>query len=192
MRAVRLRMCSKRAKSVRRPAFTGPASLSAPRPEGQDAGNSRAPHQHVAPEDSECPPATYLGPSPPFRAASSLGGRHRYVHPHRPAPWNVTFDCRASRGSYGTDFGLGGFDQGARTNPFPVRLREPLSHGPDLRPSAHKRPWQQPRIVSSASTLRVTPPSQAQDRSIVWQPGNGRGPDAAQFSASGLLREHRK
>lgn len=116
MRATRLRMCSKRAKSVRRPAFTGPASLSAPRPEGQDAGNSRARHQHVAPEFSERPPAPYLGPSPPFWVATSLGGRHRYVHSHRPAPWNLTFDCRESRGSCGTDFGLVGFDQGARTD----------------------------------------------------------------------------
>ena len=83
---------------------------------------------------------TYLGPSPPFRAARSLGGRHRYVHSHRPAPWNLTFDCRESRGGYGTDYGLVGFDQGVRTNPFPVRLRQRLSIGPGLRPSAHTWP----------------------------------------------------
>ena len=77
------------------------------------------------------------GPSPPFRAARSLGGRHRYVHSHRPAPWNLTFDCRESRGGYGMDYGLVGFDQGVRTNPFPVRLRQPLSRGPGLRSSAH-------------------------------------------------------
>lgn len=54
-----------------------------------------------------------------------------------PRHGTYTFDCRESRGGYGIDFGLVGFDQGARINPFPVRLRQPLSRGPGLRSSAH-------------------------------------------------------